>query len=100
LATVLQKHSPRGQQIVVMRIRAAESGFQPAKWKSVSMTPLSGYIITNIDEMEPGTFKDRIMTRRPHMIIEGTILADMLSHQKRPSFLSASYENGARILER
>ncbi len=47
------------------------------KWKAVAdNAPHPRYIITNIDEMEPGTFKDRMLTHAdPHMIIEGTILA-------------------------
>src|SRR5512136_33111 len=81
LATVLQKHSPKEvQQIVVdANLQGRGGAGFPAglKWKSVADdAPFPRYIITNIDEMEPGTFKDRIMTHvDPHMIIEGSILA-------------------------
>ncbi|MEQ5834488.1 NADH-quinone oxidoreductase subunit NuoF [Marinobacter sp. NFXS9] len=35
-----------------------------------------GYIVCNADEMEPGTFKDRLlMEQTPHLLIEGMILA-------------------------
>ena len=35
-----------------------------------------GYIVCNADEMEPGTFKDRLlMEQQPHLLIEGMILA-------------------------
>ncbi|OGP63447.1 MAG: NADH-quinone oxidoreductase subunit F, partial [Deltaproteobacteria bacterium RBG_13_53_10] len=58
--------------------------------------------ITNIDEMEPGTFKDRLMTHiDPHMIIEGTIVAAYsVSAQKGFIFVRPSYESSAVILER
>jgi NADH-quinone oxidoreductase subunit F len=64
--------------------------------------PFPRYIITNIDEMEPGTFKDRIMAHAdPHMIIEGTILAGyVVSAEKGIIFVRPSYENSALILER
>ena len=46
------------------------------KWSSV---PEHGhfprYILPNSDEMEPGTFKDRILVNiDPHLVIEGIIL--------------------------
>jgi NADH-quinone oxidoreductase subunit F len=107
LATALQKFSPKEvQQIVV------DSGLQgrggagfPAglKWKSVADdAPFPRYLITNIDEMEPGTFKDRVMAHTdPHMIIEGTTLAAYsVSSEKGFIFVRPSYENCARILER
>ena len=50
------------------------------KWSFVPMgdkcTPGHKYLICNADEMEPGTFKDRlIMEHDPHQLIEGMILA-------------------------
>ncbi len=49
------------------------------KWSFVPMekaTPGHKYLICNADEMEPGTFKDRLlMERDPHQLIEGMILA-------------------------
>ena len=34
------------------------------------------YLVCNADESEPGTFKDRfLMTRLPHLLIEGMIIA-------------------------
>ncbi len=107
LATVLQKYSPKEVQQVV-----TDSGLQgrggagfPAgmKWKSVADdAPFPRYLITNIDEMEPGTFKDRVMAHAdPHMIIEGTILAAYaVSAEKGIIFVRPSYESSALILER
>ena len=35
-----------------------------------------GYLICNADEMEPGTFKDRLLLeQQPHLLIEGMIIA-------------------------
>ena len=49
------------------------------KWSFVPMedaTPGPKYLICNADEMEPGTFKDRLLMEcDPHQLIEGMILA-------------------------
>jgi NADH-quinone oxidoreductase subunit F len=49
------------------------------KWSFVPMdenTPHPKYLIANADEMEPGTFKDRLlMEEDPHQLIEGMIIA-------------------------
>jgi NADH-quinone oxidoreductase subunit F len=107
LATVLQKHSPKDlQQIVVdANLQGRGGAGFPAgmKWKSVADdAPFPRYVITNVDEMEPGTFKDRIMTHTdPHMIIEGTVLAAFaVSSEKGFVFVRPSYESSAAILER
>lgn len=48
------------------------------KFQGVRANPAPRYIVTNADEGEPGTFKDRyIMERDPHSLIEGMILAGM-----------------------
>ena len=107
ITTVLKKYSAKElQQLVV------DSGLQgrggagfPAgrKWQGVAdNAPFPRYIITNIDEMEPGTFKDRFMAHvDPHMIIEGTLLAAYaVSAQKGIIFVRPSYESSALILER
>lgn len=48
------------------------------KWSFVPMgpdAPRPKYLIVNADEMEPGTFKDRLLLEgTPHQIIEGVIL--------------------------
>ena len=107
LALALQKLSPKEvQQLVIdANLQGRGGAGFPAglKWKSVAdNAPFPRYIITNIDEMEPGTFKDRIMTHAdPHMIIEGTIIAGYaVSAEKGFIFVRPSYENSARILER
>jgi NADH-quinone oxidoreductase subunit F len=49
------------------------------KWSFVPMgdnAPSQKYLIANGDEMEPGTFKDRILLEgNPHMLIEGMIIS-------------------------
>ena len=107
LATVLQKHSPKELQQLVADANLqgrGGAGFPAGlKWKSVAEdAPFPRYIVTNIDEMEPGTFKDRIMAHTdPHMIVEGTILAAYaISSEKGIIFIRPSYETSARIMER
>jgi NADH:ubiquinone oxidoreductase subunit F (NADH-binding)/NADH:ubiquinone oxidoreductase subunit E len=42
------------------------------------------YIVCNADESEPGTFKDReIMLRKPHLLIEGMIIAALVVGARR-----------------
>jgi len=42
------------------------------------------YVVCNADESEPGTIKDRfIMTHLPHLVIEGMIIAGLVSGAKR-----------------
>src|SRR6476660_4590245 len=49
-----------------------------SKWSFVPMdkAPHPKYLVCNADEMEPGTFKDRLLLEgNPHQLIEGMILA-------------------------
>jgi NADH-quinone oxidoreductase subunit F len=64
--------------------------------------PFPRYIICNADEMEPGTFKDRVLIHaNPHMIIEGMIIAGFsIKAQKGIIFIRPEYESGAQIFER
>jgi NADH-quinone oxidoreductase subunit F len=49
------------------------------KWSFVPLgddAPHPKYLVANADEMEPGTFKDRLLLERdPHQLIEGLIVA-------------------------
>ena len=46
------------------------------KWKSVAAEPAPRLMAINIDEGEPGTFKDRwYLERDPHRFIEGALIA-------------------------
>ena len=64
--------------------------------------PYPRYVVCNADEMEPGTFKDRVMIHAdPHMIIEGIIIdAYGAKAEKGIIFIRPEYESGAKILER
>ncbi len=64
--------------------------------------PFPRYVICNADEMEPGTFKDRVLIHAdPHQLIEGMILTGFASQaEKGIIFIRPEYENAARILER
>jgi formate dehydrogenase beta subunit len=55
------------------------------KWDLVRKQPdTEKYIICNADESEPGTIKDRfIMTHLPHLVIEGMIIAGLVTGAKR-----------------
>ena len=73
------------------------------KLKSIAAdAPFPRYIVCNADEMEPGTFKDRVLIHaNPHMIIEGMIIAGFsIKAQKGIIFIRPEYESGARIFER
>jgi NADH-quinone oxidoreductase subunit F len=60
------------------------------------------YIIPNTDEMEPGTFKDRVLVNvNPHLVLEGIILsAYAVSASKGIFFIRPSYEMDAELIER
>jgi len=107
LTMALQKYAPKEvQQIVVdANLQGRGGAGFPAglKWKSVADNfPFPRYIISNIDEYEPGTFKDRLMTHTdPHMIVEGMIIAGYaVSAETGIIFVRPSYESSAVILER
>src|SRR3989304_5043932 len=107
LALALQNHSPKAVQQMVhdsnLQGRGGAGFPTGMKWKAVADdAPFPRYVITNIDEYEPGTFKDRLMTHiDPHMIIEGTIFAGYaVTAQVGYIFVRPSYENSAAILER
>ncbi len=73
------------------------------KWSGVREgAPFPRYILANTDEMEPGTFKDRVLAcTNPHIIIEGMILAGFaISASRGFIFIRPSYEIVAEIMER
>ncbi|HAU18536.1 MAG TPA: NADH-quinone oxidoreductase subunit F, partial [Marinobacter adhaerens] len=59
-----------------------------------------GYLICNADEMEPGTFKDRLlMEQQPHLLIEGMILGARANNARQGYiFLRGEYVEAARVL--
>jgi formate dehydrogenase beta subunit len=55
------------------------------KWDLVRKEPgTEKYVVCNADESEPGTIKDRfIMTNLPHLLVEGMLIAGLVSGAKR-----------------
>ncbi len=50
------------------------------------------YLITNADEMEPGTFKDRyLLEGNPHQLIAGMIIAAYAIRHRKHIYLSAGH---------
>ena len=60
------------------------------------------YIACNADEMEPGSFKDRIlMERNPHLLLEGMLIAAYATEATTGYiFIRGEYARVARVLER
>jgi len=72
-----------------------------AKWSFVPMgenAPATKYLVANADEMEPGTFKDRLlMEGDPHQLIEGVIIsAYAIQASSAYIFLRGEYHLAAR----
>jgi len=73
------------------------------KWGFVPQgedSPSPKYVIANGDEMEPGTFKDRMLLHgNPHQLIEGLIIAGWaLQADVGYIFLRPEYESAAHLL--
>ncbi|MCX2525127.1 NADH-quinone oxidoreductase subunit NuoF [Larsenimonas rhizosphaerae] len=60
-----------------------------------------GYVVCNADEMEPNTYKDRmLMEQLPHLLIEGMIISALANNSFRGYiFLRGEYVDAARSLE-
>ena len=97
---------------VIEKISAANlrgrggAGFSTGfKWSCVPKgddAPATKYLLANADEMEPGTFKDRvIMEADPHQLIEGmAIAAYAIGANKAFIFLRGEYHVAAERLQR
>jgi NADH-quinone oxidoreductase subunit F len=73
------------------------------KWSFVhENAPHPRYVGANTDEMEPSTFKDRVLVNTdPHLVIEGIILAGYaIKAQKAFYFVRPTYEMDAQLMER
>ena len=77
---------------VLAELKASElrgmggAGFPTSlKWGLVRKEPgTEKYVVCNADESEPGTIKDRfIMTHLPHLVIEGMIVAGLVTGAKK-----------------
>ena len=75
------------------------------KWGFVPMgddAPKTKYLVCNADEMEPGTFKDRVLLEgNPHQLIEGIIVsAYAIQASAAYIFLRWAYKVSASLLEK
>jgi len=75
------------------------------KWSFVPMgdnAPKQKYLICNADEMEPGTFKDRVLLEgNPHQLIEGMIIsAYAIQAPDAFIFLRGEYVEAEEILSK
>ena len=75
------------------------------KWSFVPMgpdAPQPKYLVCNADEMEPGTFKDRVLLEGdPHELIEGMILASYAIQARIGYvFLRDEYRLAGRLIEK
>lgn len=82
LRLALKELSPQDVQARVKdaNLRGRGGAGFPAgvKWGLIPMGPDAGvkYLVCNADEMEPGTFKDRLlMEGAPHQLVEGILVA-------------------------
>ena len=60
-------------------------GAGDGKWRTIAVADNDvQYIVSNGDESEPGTFKDReLLLRTPHLVVEGVILAGLITGATR-----------------
>ncbi len=106
---VLREMTPQGVQAMVreanLRGRGGAGFNTGLKWSFVPMgadAPRPKYLVANADEMEPGTFKDRLlMEGDPHQVIEGMIVAAYaIQAEVGYIFLRGEYTLAARRLRR
>jgi NADH-quinone oxidoreductase subunit F len=107
LAKVLREWSPKEVKKTVLDsglLGHGGAGFPTGrKWSFLAEdAPFPRYVVSNTDEMEPGTFKDRtLVSINPHTVIEGMIIASYaVSAQKGFFFIRPSYDEVERIFQK
>ena len=104
----LKEMTPQDVQKIVQGSKLSGrggAGFNTGlKWSFVPMdnkAPHPKYLICNADEMEPGTFKDRLLLEgNPHQLIEGMILAAYaIQADISYIFLRWAYKKAAELLQ-
>lgn len=102
---VLKGLSPQAVQAVVkesnLRGRGGAGFSTGLKWSFVPLdAPKPKYLVANADEMEPGTFKDRILLEQtPHQLIEGMIVsAYAIQADQSYVFLRWAYKEAAKAI--
>jgi NADH-quinone oxidoreductase subunit F len=107
LSDTIEKRQPQTVKTILLDaalLGRGGAGF-PAGMKAKTVAddaPHPRYVVCNADEMEPGTFKDRVFLHtNPHMLIEGMLLAAYaIQADHGIIFIRPEYESAARILER
>jgi len=105
LRKALKEMEPKAVTTLVkesnLRGRGGAGFLTGMKWSFVPMNvPKPKYLICNADEMEPGTFKDRILLEQtPHQLIEGMILAAYaIQADQSYVFLRWAYKLAAKVI--
>jgi NADH-quinone oxidoreductase subunit F len=73
-----------------------------AKWESaMAQKSKEKYFICNLDESEPGIYKDRMLAENnPHLLLEGIIISALtIGAKKTFIYLNGNYEKAKIILE-
>ena len=106
LRKALKEMEPKAVTTLVkesnLRGRGGAGFLTGMKWSFVPMNvPKPKYLICNADEMEPGTFKDRILLEQtPHQLIEGMILAAYaIQADQSYVFLRWAYKLAAKVIK-
>jgi NADH-quinone oxidoreductase subunit F len=104
---ILKGIAPKEVQKIVtdsnLRGRGGAGFSTGLKWSFVPLeAPSPKYLIANADEMEPGTFKDRILLEStPHQLIEGMIVAAYaIQADVSFVFLRWAYKTAAQTITR
>ena len=105
----LQGAAPETRDGIIDTLRDARlrglggAGFPLArKWDIVRRQPAPRLLAVNIDEGEPGTFKDRyLLEREPHRFFEGMLIAaDVVGVEKIYLYLRDEYAGIRALLQR
>jgi len=73
-----------------------------AKWEmAMAQKNKEKYFICNLDESEPGIYKDRMIAEKnPHLLLEGIIISALtIGAKKSYIYLNGNYEKAREILE-
>jgi len=104
----LSDYTPQEVQVLVKDANLkgrGGAGFNTGlKWSFVPMgddAPTPKYLVANADEMEPGTFKDRLlMEKNPHLFVEGLIAsAYAIQADVIYIFIRWAYQEAQKILQ-
>ena len=105
LRKILKELTPKAVTDIVkesnLRGRGGAGFNTGLKWSFVPLdTGIQKYLVANADEMEPGTFKDRILLEcTPHQLIEGMIVASYaIQASISYVYLRWAYKTAARAI--